>query len=216
MFGLLSPEPSVASATKCTQVRGGRRLYEIILGRDAEAETEIKRALELDSLSLIINTKVGWVYYYSRRYPSAIDQLRNTLEMDKNFPLAHLFLGLSYEQSGQLPQAVSEFTAGLHLGYSPWLAACLGHTYALAGKRADAYGKVEELKTASKEHFVSPYFIATIYAGLRDRDKAFDWLNRAHTERSDWLTYLKVDPAFDPLRSDPRYADLLRRIGLPQ
>ncbi len=186
-----------------------------ILGRHQEAAAEINRALELDSLSLVINAKVGAMHYYAQQYDQAIDQLQKTIEMDKNFLLAHLYLALSYEQNGQLPQAIAEFQKGIELGQDPWILAGLGHAYAVSGNGEGAEKTLGDLEMMAKEHFVSPYFVALVYSGLGDRDRAFKCLEKAYNERSDWLTYLKVDPPFDGLRSDPRFQDLLRRIGLP-
>jgi len=189
-----------------------------ILGRHQEAAAEINRALELDSLSLVINTKVGALHYYARQYDQAIDQLQKTIEMDKNFLLARLYLASSYEQKGQLPEAIAGFRKGIELGQNPWILASLGHAYAVSGNRGGAQKTktLGDLEVMAKEQFVSPYFVALVYAGLGDRDTAFEWLRKAHDERSDWLTYLKVDPAVDSLRSDPRFQDLLCRVGLPQ
>jgi eukaryotic-like serine/threonine-protein kinase len=187
-----------------------------ILGRHGEALDEINKALELDSLSLIINTKVAFVHYYARDYPHAIDQLRKTIEMDQNFPLAHLYLGLSYEQTHDWQKAIAEFQKALQVTRNPWVLASMGHAYALSGNREAALKIVDELTTASSERFVSPYFIATVYSGLGDRDHAFEYLEKAFSQRSDWLTYLRLDPEMDNLRSDPRFTDLVRRIGLPK
>jgi adenylate cyclase len=113
-------------------------LFLIILGRHQEALREIKRALDVDSLSLIINTKLGVTYYYGREYGPAIDQLRKTIEMDPRFPLAHLYLGLSYEQQGKFPDAIAEFRRGLELGENPMLLGSLVHAYGASGNRAEA------------------------------------------------------------------------------
>ena len=187
-----------------------------ILGRHGEALDEIKRALELDSLSLIINTKVAFVHYYAREYPQAIDQLRKTIEMDQNFPLAHLYLGLSYEQTHDWQKAIAEFQKALQVTRNPWVLASMGHAYALSGNGGAALKITDELTKASSERFVSPYFIAIVYSGLGDRDRAFEQLEKAFKQRSDWLTYLQIDPEMDNLRSDPRFTDLVRRVGLPK
>jgi len=188
----------------------------IILGRHQEALRELKRALDIDSLSLIINTKLGVTYYYGREYGPAIVQLRKTIEMDPRFPLAHLYLGLTYEQQGKFPDAIAEFQKGLELGENPMLLGSLVHAYGASGKRAEAEKELKKLVEGAKTKFVSPYFLATACAGLGNKDEAFQWLETAYRERADWMTYLKVDPEFDSLRSDPRYADLLRRVGLSQ
>ncbi len=187
-----------------------------ILARHQEAEREIERALELDSLSLIINSKVGAIRYYAREYDSAIDQLKRTIEMEKNFPLAHLYLGLAYQQKQQHTLAISEFEAGMKLSKNPWFVAALGEAEALGGNKNAALQALRQLDVMRRDSFVSPYLDATLYAGLGDRDNAFKSLNKALGERSDWMVYLKVDPALDPLRSDPRFAELVRKVGLPQ
>src|SRR5438270_1499330 len=188
----------------------------VILARHEEAQREIQRALELDSLSLIINTKVGALDYYARQYDPAIAQLRKTIEMEPNFSLARLYLGLALQQKGEVAQAISELEKGLKMTQSPWFVAALAEAQALRGNKSVALAGLHELDVMSKDHFVSPYFYALIYSGLGDRDNAFQYLNRSLEERSDWLVYLKVDPALDPLRSDPRYAELERKVGLPQ
>jgi serine/threonine-protein kinase len=190
-------------------------LFLIILGRHEEAVRELTRALEIDSLSLIINTKLGVTYYYGRKYEPAIAQLRKTIELDPRFPLAHLYLGLCYEQLGKFQDAIAEFQKGLQLGENPWFSASLIHAYGRSGRWPEAQKELEKLQEASKTKFVSPYFLATAYAGLDNKEKAFQWLETAYRDRVDWMTYLKVDPEFDSLRSDPRFTDLLRRIGLP-
>ena len=189
-------------------------LFLMVMGRHEEAVRELKRALEIDSLSLIINTKLGVTYYYGRKYDPAIDQLRKTIELDPRFPLAHLYLGLCYEQLGKFQDAIVEFQKGLQLAENPWFSASLIHTYGRSAMRLEAQKELKKLLEAAKTKFVSPYFLATAYAGLGDKDKAFEWLETAYRERVDWMTYLKVDPELDSLRSDPRFADLVRRVGL--
>ena len=177
---------------------------------------ELKRALDIDSLSLIINTKLGVTYYYGREYGPAIDQLRKTIEMDSRFPPAHLYLGLCYEQQGKYQDAVAEFQRGLELGENPWFRASMVLTYGRAGKRPEAEGELKYLLKEAKTRYVSPYFLATAYAGMGDKDETFQWLEVAYSDRADWLTYLKVDPALDGLRSDPGFQDLLRRMNFPK
>ena len=137
--------------------------------------------------------------------------------MDPNFPQAHDFLGGAYEQKGMYEGASTEFQKAISLsGDSLHIRAELGHAYAVAGKKEEALKIMDELKGLSKETYISPYDVAMIYVGLDQNDQAFDWLQKAYEERSDWLRYLKVDPRLDPLRSDLRFPDLVRRVGLPQ
>jgi serine/threonine protein kinase/Flp pilus assembly protein TadD len=185
------------------------------MGRYEEAAHEAERALEIDSLSLIINALLGYTYYFSRRYDLGIDQLRKTIELDPHFPLAHLYLGQCYEQVGRFQDAIAEFQNASQLSEDPRASACLIHTYGSSGRRLEAQRGLKELLKAAKTKFVSPYFLATAYAGLGDKDGAFEWLETAYRERVDWMTFLKVDPELDDLRSDARFSDLLRRIGLP-
>ena len=186
------------------------------MDRPDEALAQMKRALELDPLSLIINTLAGWVYYRARNYDQAITELQRTLEMDANFVPAHLFLGWSYEQKGLYKEAISEFESARQFSESGTIAlAGLGHVYASSGQTSKARKVLSELKELSKTSFVSPYDIALIYVALGDRDKAFEWLDKAYESRSEMLVWSKIDPMLDPIRTDPRFVDLLQRVGLP-
>ncbi len=186
------------------------------LGRHEEALTEMEKALELDPLSLITNATLGRALYLARRYDQSLEQFRKTLEMDPNFAPAHLWLGQVYEQRQIYETAIMEFQKGTSLSAgSSYALARLGHGYAVAGRRGEAQMMLNQLNALSKQRYVSPYDTALIYAGLGEKDRAFAWLERAYEERSVWLIFLKVEPSLDPLRSDPRFNDLLRRIGLP-
>jgi len=191
--------------------------YLIAAGRNHESLDESLRALELDPLSLPLNAHLGLHYLYAREYDRAIEQCRRTIEMDPNFPQAHDFLGGAYEQKGMYEEAFTEFQKAITLsGDSLHIRAELGHAYAVSGKKEGALKIMDELKGLSNETYISPYDVAMIYVGLDQNDHAFDWLQKAYEERSDWLRYLKVDPRLDPLRLDLRFPDLVRRVGLPQ
>ena len=191
--------------------------YLTAMGRTQESLVESLRALELDPLSLPLNAHLAWHYVYARQYDQAIEQCRRTIEMDANYPPAHDFLGGAYQQKGMYEEAFTEFQKAISLsGDGVRVRGELGHAYAVAGKEEEALKIMDELKGLSKETYVSPYDVAVIYVGLDQNDKAFDWLQKAYEERSGWLKYLKVDPRFDPLRSDRRFPDLVRRVGLPQ
>jgi TolB-like protein/DNA-binding winged helix-turn-helix (wHTH) protein/Tfp pilus assembly protein PilF len=187
-------------------------LYLTAMERFDEAMVEMKHAQELDPLSLIINTNVGWVFYFRRQYDQAIEQFRKTLEMDPNFTSAHVKLGWAYEQKGMYEEAIGEFQTVLTRIGGDVLTE-LGHAYAVAGQRDEATKIIVELRERAKQPYVSPYLVATIYAGLGDKVQAFEWLEKSYKNRCGWLAWLKVDPKLDSLRSDQRFADLLRRVG---
>ena len=182
--------------------------------RYPEAIAQIKQAQELDPLSLIINVNISWFFYFARQYDNALEQCRKTLDLDPNFAATHWMLGQAYRQKGMYEEAIAEFQKEVVSRGDPVDTAVLGHAYAVAGKRAEAEKILKELTELSKDRYVSPYFIALIYVGLNDKDEAFDWLEKAFAERSAGMVYLKVEPMFDPIRSDPRFQGLLRRVGL--
>ncbi|HEX4900926.1 MAG TPA: protein kinase [Pyrinomonadaceae bacterium] len=190
-------------------------VYLMSAGRFDEAVAKNRRAQELDPLSLPINMTLGWVLFNARQYDQSAEQLRKTLEMDPNFALAHHRLGLVYEQQQKYDEAIAEFKQVVNLSPGkPLGIAALAHGYALSGNRAEAQNSLAELRELSKRRYVSPASIALIYAALGDKDRAFVWLEKADSERDANLARLTVDPRFDSLRSDPRFTDLVRRLGL--
>ncbi len=192
-------------------------VYLMSAGRFDESQAQIKRALELDPLSLPLNMALGWVLLTARQNDQSVDQLRKTLEMDPNFVLTHHRLGLAYEQQGKYDEAITQFKEVLNLtAGKPLGMAALAHAYALSGKRVEAQKLLAELLEQSKVRFVSPSSVAAIYTALGDKDDAFAWLEKADKARDGILARLKVDSRFDPLRSDPRFTDLVRRVGVPQ
>ena len=186
-------------------------------GRKEDAKREILRAQQLDPLSLIISYEVGGIFLDSREYGQAIEQLKKTLEIDPNFPLTHRYLALAYGENGRYEEAVTELNKTIALaGRRPLYVASLGYIHALSGKRAEADKMLVELIERAKTEYVNPYDIAFVYAGLGEKEKAFAWLEKAFQERTIAIVSLKVDPYWDSLRTDPRFTDLLRRVGLPQ
>ncbi|MFY9572020.1 MAG: protein kinase [Blastocatellia bacterium] len=182
--------------------------------RFEDAIREARRAAELDPLSLIINTALGRALHSAREYDLAIEQLRKTLDMDPNFAEAHFHLGLSYEGKGSYDDAVAEFEKAVQLFSDNSMKAWVGRAYALSGKKSRALRVLAELTDMSKREHVSPYGMATLYAALGEKNRAFEWLEKVYSERSYYVVFLNVDPVLDPLRSDPRFAELQQRIGL--
>jgi len=182
-------------------------------GRFDEAQREMKRTLELDPISLANNSYVGRSLYYAGQYDQAIAQYQKTLEMDSTFALAQTLMGLAYLQQSRFKEAIAlvEKTSTFP---SPNAAACLGYAYAMSGNRLGATKILEHLAKQSQLRYVSPLSSAIVYLGLGDKDNAFDWLEKAYAVRSPDITTLKVDPIFKSVRSDPRFTDLLGRIGL--
>ena len=190
--------------------------YLAAVGRADQAISEGKRAQELDPTSLIVNATVAYVYYNTHRYDEAIDQCRKTLSLDPNFFAGRRYLSLALAQKGAYDEAIAEAQKAMAASRgSAVVKAEYGSTLALAGRRAEAENIIEELKQVSSEKYLSPYHIATIYACLDDKDEAFAWLKKAVDEQGDFLNYAKADPKLTNLHADPRYGDLMRRIGLP-
>ena len=183
------------------------------LGRIEEGLAETRRSLQLDPLSLIANTNVGINYYYLRRYDDATRQLRATLEMDPHFLPAHLWLGVTYAQRSMYREAVAEFRAAKDLGPAYGK---IGYVYALQGREEDARKVEEELWERSRHEYVSPTAFVWLYTAMGETEQALAWLEKAYEERDVWgLATLIIDPAADPLRSEPRFQELLRELGLP-
>jgi serine/threonine-protein kinase len=186
------------------------------MGRNNEAIAEAKRAQELDPLSLIINAIRGRVCFYARRYDEAIAQCRRTLELNPGFYPAHLYLGWAYEQEKLYAEAISEYQKAIALEQgNPRLAADLARGYAAVGKRTEAVNIISHLEELSKRRYVPSYAMALTHAALGDASRAFQWLDKAYQDRDSQLVWLKAEPGFDSLRSDPRFQDLLRRMKFP-
>lgn len=191
-------------------------LYLIAMGRSQESLAQMNRARELEPLSISMNFSLGWRFYMARQYDRAIEQLRNTLDMDGNFALAHAVLGQAYEQKKSYPQAIAELQKAVSLSHdSPPMLGFLGHAYGVAGNKAEASRILNELIELSKKVYVSPFYVSIIYLGLGENEKAMDWLEKAYDDRSNAIIFLKVDPDFDALRTNPRLQTMLRKLALP-
>jgi TolB-like protein/Tfp pilus assembly protein PilF len=186
-----------------------------LLGREGEAFVQIEQALETDPLSLMINTDAGRIYYFSRNYDRAIQQLLKALELEPGFVQARTLLGHVYVQTGRLDQARSEFEQAMQLcSRSSIPVAVLGYTVAATQGEQRRRG-MEQCRQLARERYVPASCFAACYAIAGETEQAFVWIEKALQERSSWLTYMAVDPAFDNLRSDPRFQELARRLGLP-
>ena len=186
------------------------------MGRLDEAIAETKLTLELDPLSLGDNAALGQEFFLAREYDRAIEQERKVLELDPNFIDAYYFRGLAYLKKSMYKEGMAEFEKGVAISpVNTEALTGLGYGYAVTGRRAEAQKVLDQLKELSKHEYVSAVWRAKIYAGLEEKDKAFEWLEEAYEDRSIVsVGFIKTNPMFDPLRSDPRYTDLLRRTNL--
>ena len=188
-------------------------------GHREAAMAERKLALELDPLSLILNFELGQAYYFARDYDLAVEQYQKTLELDSSFSPALQFLPAALEQQGKLTEAIEAFHRSPVLNVAgEWTMtkAGLGHAYALSGKKEEALAIIEDLKKQSEQQYIPAVSLALVYAGLGDKEQAFAWLEKGYQERGFQMQWLNDEPRWDSLRSDPRFADLVKRIGLNQ
>ena len=191
--------------------------YLMSRGRVEESLAASNRARELDPFSLSISVQRGFMLGNARRYDEAIEQLRRVIAMDPNHYQAYWILGHIYAFNGQHDEAVAASEKSVALsGRAPAALGMLGLMYGLAGRKGEATQVLNELLELNERRYVTPAALAYVYVGLGDKDRAFVWLEQAYQERSNYIAYLKVNPIVDSLRSDPRFADLVRRVGLPQ
>jgi tetratricopeptide (TPR) repeat protein len=187
--------------------------YLTLGGRFDLAFEQMKLARDLDPLSLVIIKDSGELDYAARNYDQAIEYLHKALEMDQNFILAHRLLAMTYVQKNEFSLAIDELLGATQKEDAPDTLAELGYVYAVAGRKQDAEKVLKDLKVMSERRYTSARDYALIYAGLGDRDKAFEWLDKAYREKEQ-LVELKVDPRWDSLRKDSRFGDLTKRMGL--
>ena len=191
-----------------------RATHHMALGRTDDSLTQVRKAVELDPLSMIILTDAARNLYLARRYDEAINQYQRSLDVDPNFPIAHKGLAEVYAQIGKYDEAVSEIERAIALsGRSIFILDDLGYIYACAGKREDARKVLEDLDKLANNEYVPSYGRAVICAALGNKEDAMNWLEKAYDERN-FLVYLKVDPAFDTLRKEERFLSLLDKMGL--
>jgi TolB-like protein/DNA-binding winged helix-turn-helix (wHTH) protein/Tfp pilus assembly protein PilF len=186
-------------------------------GRVDESIAASTKARELDPFSLAISAQRGFLLENARRYDEAIEQLRSVIAMDPNHYQAHWFLGHTYAANKQFDQAIAASQKAVDLSErAPGALGMLGLVYALAGRNDEANKILNELLELNKRRYVTPAALVNLYLGLGNKDQAFVWFEKAFAEKSNYMAYLKVFPILDPLRSDPRFKDLVQRVGLPQ
>src|SRR6266536_1262259 len=186
-------------------------------GRSDEAVAEAKRALDLDPVSAVMNFNLAEQLYFARRFDEAIEQCHKTLDMDPSFSITHSLLSRSYVAKGMYREAVVETEKFLALTPgNPLALASAVYAHARLGDGSQALRLLDELRALSKQRYVSSYLFALVYAGLGEKDQTFAWLEKAYEERSGALPYLKVNPTWDPLRSDPRFEALVAKVFAPK
>ena len=189
----------------------------VALGRFDDAIGEAREGLRADPLSLIINTDMGRHFYYARRYDESIAQLRRTIDLDSSFMRAHFELGRAYGMKGQHDLAIAELQRAAALSKRSAAAlAALGAAYARAGQGAEARRILRELEDRAKQAYVSAYHFAVIHAGLGEISAALSFLVKSYDERFNWVVFANVEPEFDGLRADPRFADLVKRLRVSE
>lgn len=184
--------------------------------RTDEAEFHMKQALALDPLSLVLNAYYAWVLYFSRKYDQAVEQALKTLEMDKNFLIARFILGLTYARIGEGAASIREFQKAREIsGENPLVLSGLAHTYGSARKPQMGKPFLDKLRALSAEQYISPYHLAFACVASGLREEAIGELERGCEKRSSFLPLLQIEPAWDPLREDPRFAAIVSRMNFP-
>jgi len=183
-------------------------------GRFDESIEAMKHARRLDPLSLIINADLATSYLYALRLDEAIEQFHNTLDMDNNFFYAHLYLGRAYLLHGDYQKALDELDTAAKLDDDPRTLMLRSRVYSKMNRRSDALRMLGEMKAKGNDRYISNFDYALVYSGLGDNDRAFEYLEKGYRAHDGNLVYIKADPLFADLRTDPRYHDLARRIGL--
>jgi serine/threonine protein kinase/Tfp pilus assembly protein PilF len=197
------------------RAHGQYAVHLVLMQRPDDAFAEANRARELDPLSIRVNVNVGYMLFFARRYDEATDSLKKSLELDQKYALAHVLLGHTYCAKGKYPEAIGEYQEAIMAGDdTPSTQIYLGAAYAKAGDRENAQAILRRLET-SKE-YVAPGELAVFYTALGEREEAFAAFERAYAAHDLQLQFLGVDPSFDSLSGDPRFQDLMKRVGLPR
>jgi Flp pilus assembly protein TadD len=184
-------------------------------GRPTEALSQIQRAQQLDPVNPSIAVDVSLPYFLARQYNESIAAGRKSLDLFPNFFLPHMAVGTALVEQGDFKTGITELEKAKALEPTPLVFGSLGYAYAKTGRTADARRLLNELQAQSGTRYVASYWPALIHIGLNEKDEAFAWFTKAYEERSWWMVWIKTDPRVDPLRSDSRFTDLMRRIGFP-
>ena len=183
------------------------------VGRFSEALAALERARRIDPLSSVVGCHMGWMFYFAREYDKSIRQLEKTVEFDPGFPLARYYLGMTYAQTHDFDRSVYQLQSAADLsGVHPGALSALAQALGAAGRQSEGQGVLAKLLSLQQHRHVLAYFVAFAMSSLSSRDETLEWLEKAYEERSGWPLYLHFEPAFDPLRSDPQFASLLKRI----
>jgi len=185
------------------------------IGKSNEAVNEMKKARELDPLSTRINADLGMAYLADRKFDEAIEQEKKTMELNPKAAGAYWIRGMAFQQKNMFEESIKDYQYALELSPEDqnYLAA-LGHVYASSGNTSAARNILDTLFALNKKEHVSPFFVALVYAGLNDKEKALQWLEKAYEEKSGSVRYLKMEPRLQNLRNEPRYSALMKKIGL--
>lgn len=183
-------------------------------GRPQEALAECKQAIECEPLDPNLSIDLGWHSFYTREYEKAVEHLQRLEELEPDYYPTHILLGRAYACQEKYSEACAQFETAYRLEKSPLSVAFLGYTYALAGETAEARKVLRKLSEARKHGFTSCYCNALVHIGLGEKDEAFEWLEECFLERSEWMMWFGVNPESDSLRQDPRFTNLLRRVGV--
>jgi TolB-like protein/Tfp pilus assembly protein PilF len=189
--------------------------YLQVMGRNEEGFVQVRQAMQLDPLNAHLADDLGFHFYTARRYDDAIRALQKTFELEPDDGEAHMGLGWVYGEKKMYREAIAELETVVRLwDRNEFAVASLGKVLGCSGRKQEARRLLEELKERSKHHYVSPYLIALVQTGLGERDQAIASLEQGYTNRDHWMMFLKADPRWDDLRSDPRFKGLIRRVGL--
>jgi tetratricopeptide (TPR) repeat protein len=184
------------------------------LGRFDEAVAEVNRAQKLDPVSPGVNSYFGLILFLAHRYDELIQRMKPIADFHPEYHQSYAWLALAYEQKREWDKAIEGMSKAYELDSEPEALAQLGHIYAVAGRTADARRALAQLHQLSRRRYVPAYDFAVLYAGLGERDEAFRWLQKVEQDRSEWFAAINVDPRLDDLHADPRFAGMLRRVGL--